>query len=174
LVLFAFASGGRRRSEIRDLYWFDMALEDDGKGALIALSDTKTTKTEDDERVAVKGRALQYLLAWRDRLQTMAGEGAMRGPMFPGIDVWGNVLSTGLTGDAVADVVARLVGRAGLDPSEYTSHGFRSGFLTEARDRNIPLEAAMRHTKHRTQRSAIRYYQGKDLLESEAANPLED
>lgn len=173
LVLFAFASGGRRRSEIRNLYWSDITLADEEKGAFISLSDTKTTNSEDDERVVVRGRAFEYLIAWRHRLGLMAGEDALKGPIFPGIDVWGNVLGTGLTGDAVSDIIARLIKRAGLDPAQYTSHGFRSGFLTEARNRNIPLEAAMKHTKHRSQKSAARYYDDQDLLESEAARLLD-
>lgn len=174
LVLFAFASGGRRRSEMRDLYWSDMTLAEEGHGALISLSDTKTTRSEDDERVAVAGRAFEYLMAWRDRLCVIEGDDALKGPIFPGIDVWGNVLPTGLTGDAVSDIVAKFIKRAGLDPAQYTSHGFRSGFLTEARNRNIPIEAAMLHTKHKSQKSAARYYDERDLLASEAARLLDE
>ena len=54
---------------------------------------------------------------------------------------WGK---SGFPPHAVSQIVKRLLGEAGLDPSYASPHGLRSGFLTQAALDGAPLPTAMR------------------------------
>ncbi|WP_245872363.1 tyrosine-type recombinase/integrase [Brucella pituitosa] len=47
---------------------------------------------------------------------------------------------------------------AGLDASEFSAHSLRSGYLTEAANRGIPLSEAMEQSRHRSVQQASDYY----------------
>ena len=47
---------------------------------------------------------------------------------------------------------------AGLEPGEFSAHGLRSGYLTEAANRGIPLPEAMEQSRHRSVQQASSYY----------------
>ncbi|MEU6778576.1 tyrosine-type recombinase/integrase [Nonomuraea angiospora] len=66
--------------------------------------------------------------AWRAWL---AASGIEEGPAFRWIDRHDNLRDSGLSGDAIGDLVTRAAKRAGLDGR--TAHGLRSGLATEAR-----------------------------------------
>jgi hypothetical protein len=40
--------------------------------------------------------------------------------------------------------------QAALDPALFSAHGLRSGYLTEAANRGIPLPEAMQQSPHKT------------------------
>lgn len=50
--------------------------------------------------------------------------------------------------------------KAGFDPKLFSAHGLRSGFLTEAASRGIPLPDAIQQSLHRSVNQAARYYSG--------------
>ena len=66
------------------------------------------------------------------------------------------------------DILKQRLERAGYDPSEFSSHGIRSGFMTEARNAQVPLEEAMKHSKHRSYQVASGYYESEDARRSAA------
>ncbi|WP_036766276.1 tyrosine-type recombinase/integrase [Parvularcula oceani] len=165
LLLVAFASGGRRRSELGRLLIERIErtelVQDDGsvfRGVRIALGRTKTSEARHSAFVVVTGRPLRWLEAWLDRLTGIDPHGAATGPIFRPIDRWGNVGRSGLTGDAVADVLKGRCKSVGLDAADYSAHGLRSGYMTEASLRGVPIEAAMRYSLHRTVQAAQRYF----------------
>lgn len=166
LLLVAFATGGRRRSELGGLMIERVERREDSDTIRIGLSRTKTTDASHGEFLVLGGRPLAYLDAWLAELASMDPEGGTSGPIFRAIDRWGNVGRSGLSGDTVADIVKARCVRAGLDPADYSAHGLRSGFMTEASMRGIPIEAAMRHSKHRTVQAAMRYFDDQDLEDS--------
>ncbi len=135
----AFASGGRRRSEIARLRLEQLVEEtpvpSNPKDATspplpclsIRLGRTKTGTTEDDQRVVIVGRPVDMLKAWITRA------GITKGPVFRRIDRWGNLQERALTPQSVNLILKRRVARAGLDPREFSAHGLRSGFMTARR-----------------------------------------
>ena len=74
------------------------------------------------------------------------------------IDRWGNVSKRALEPAAVNDIVKQRVALAGLDPGEFSAHGLRSGYLTEAANRGVPLPEAMEQSRHRSVQQASSYY----------------
>jgi len=79
------------------------------------------------------------------------------GSVFRAIDRWGNVSRRALDPKGVNDIVKRRVAAAGLDMKEFSAHGLRSGYLTEAAKRGLPLAEAMEQSRHRSVQQASSY-----------------
>ena len=164
LLLMAFASGGRRRSEVSALRVEQLVEQDpvpaDPKNPdspllpclRINLSRTKTTEADDDASVLLVGRPVTALQEWLERAMIVDGA------VFRGIDRWGHLERKALTPQAVNLILKRRIGQAGLDPVLFSAHGLRSGYLTETARRGIPLPEAMQQSQHRSVQQASRYY----------------
>lgn len=160
ILMVAFASGGRRRSEIAGLRKEQLTLEEpirvDGAPPLPSLSihlgRTKTSGAENDEVVYLTGRPVDALNAWLDLAKIESGS------VFRAIDRWGNVSRRPLDPKAINDIVKQRAGMAGLDPKDFSAHGLRSGYLTEAANRGIPLQEAMQQSQHKSMTQAAAYY----------------
>jgi integrase len=56
-----------------------------------------------------------------------------------------------ISADAINAIVARRVKAAGLDnPTGYSAHSLRAGFVTEAKNRGIDEVDIMKHSRHRS------------------------
>ncbi len=164
LLLLAFASGGRRRSEVAALRIEDLIEEEpvrtdvsDPHSPLlpcltIRLGRTKTAAADEDERVILIGKPVISLKKWLERAKITSG------PLFRGIDRWGNIDRKGLDPQSVNLILKSRIRAAGLDPSAYSAHGLRSGFLTEAANRGISLPEAMQQSRHKSTAQAANYY----------------
>ncbi len=159
LLLLAFGSGGRRRSEIARLRIEDLRDETpvsvetgDLPSLFLRLGRTKTTSADEDARAYVSGRPVTALKAWLDR------SGIVSGPIFRAIDRWDQVKDRALTPQSVNLIVKQRCVSAGLDPTAYSAHGLRSGFLTEAARQGVSLPEAMRQSQHRSVQQAANYY----------------
>ncbi len=160
ILMVAFGSGGRRRSEIAGLRIEQLQQEEpiqiDGATHLPSLSihlgRTKTSGADSDEVVYLSGRPVEALNAW------LAAAKIDKGSVFRAIDRWGNVSRRPLDPKAVNDIVKHRAELAGLDPTEFSAHGLRSGYLTEAANRGIPLPEAMEQSRHRSVQQAAEYY----------------
>lgn len=164
LLLTAFASGGRRRSEVAGLRVEQLRDEDpvlvDPKDPdseklpclSIHLGRTKTTQAETDAFVLLIGRPVSTMKDW------LARAGITEGAVFRGVDRWGNLEPRGLTPQAVNLILKRRAVAAGLDPALFSAHGLRAGYLTETARRGIPLVEAMQQSQHRSVQQASRYY----------------
>ncbi len=156
----AFASGGRRRSEIAGLRVEQLQPEEpiriDGAPPLLSLSihlgRTKTSGADNDEVVYLSGRPVDALNAW------LRAAKIDKGSVFRAIDRWGNVSRRPLDPKAINDILKQRAELAGLDPGEFSAHGLRSGYLTEAANRGIPLTEAMEQSRHRSVQQASQYY----------------
>ncbi len=134
----AFASGGRRRSEIARLRLEQIFREppvpldpaDPRSQALpclsVVLGRTKTGSADEDSRVLLIGPPVLALEAW------IAKAKIEKGAVFRAIDRWGTLQDKALTPQAVNLIVKARCAQAGLDPAAFSAHGLRSGFLTEA------------------------------------------
>jgi integrase len=162
ILMVAFASGGRRRSEIAGMRTEQLTAEApinlEGRPPLpsiaIHLGRTKTSGVENDEVVYLTGRPVEALNAWLDAARIESGS------VFRAIDRWGNLSLRALDPKAINDIVKHRAALAGLEPAEFSAHGIRSGFLTEAANRGIPLPEAMEQSRHRSVQQASSYYKG--------------
>mgnify|MGYP000754144473 FL=1 len=160
ILMVAFASGGRRRSEVANLRKEQLSMEQpipvEGSPPLpsmsIHLGRTKTSGADSDEVVYLTGRPVEALNAW------LRAAKIDKGSVFRAIDRWGNVSKRPLDPKAINDIVKQRAVMAGLDPEEYSAHGLRSGYLTEAANRGIPLPEAMEQSRHRSVQQASSYY----------------
>jgi integrase len=156
LLLFAFASGGRRRSEVARLNVAQLHDEpptpenaDDPSSAKlpcmsIALGRTKNENGDTNARVYFVGRSVIALTDW------LAKARITEGAIFRAIGRWDRLSSKPLTPEAVNNIIKRRCKLAGLNPAEYSAHGLRSGYLTEAARQRIPLLEAMQQSRHKT------------------------
>ena len=175
ILLTAFASGGRRRSELAALRVEDLIDEapvladpqDDNSAQLpcmtLTLGRTKTTSTDDDARVLLIGRPVTALKQWLSQANIATG------PVFRAIDQWGNVGRRPLTPQSVNLVLKARCKAAGLDTDLYSAHGLRSGYLTEAANRGVPLQEAMQQSLHKSMNQAAAYYNEQDRRRGKAA-----
>jgi integrase len=175
LLLMAFASGGRRRSEVAGLRVEDLVDEepvranpaDESSPLLpcltIHLGRTKTTSADDDEHVVLIGRPVTALKHWLSEAKIEAG------PVFRRIDQWGNLDRRAMTPQSVNLILKTRIKQAGLDPAQFSAHGLRSGYLTEAANRGIPLPEAMQQSMHKSVTQASGYYNNTERKMGRAA-----
>ncbi|MGA9600135.1 MAG: tyrosine-type recombinase/integrase, partial [Methylocystis sp.] len=175
LLLLAFGSGGRRRSEIarlrvedleeREPVLADPSLPQGERLAVLAirLRRTKTAPAEAGESVLVIGRPVDALRAWLKSSKIDAG------PVFRAIDQWGNLGAGALAPQSVNAMVKGRCAAAGLDPRRFSAHGLRSGYLTEAARAGVPLLEAMQQSRHRSLQQAARYYNETEVTRGRAA-----
>lgn len=160
ILMVGFASGGRRRSEIAGLRREQLTAEPpiavEGGAPLPSLSihlgRTKTSSGDSDEVVFLTGRPVDALNAWLVAAKIESGS------VFRAIDRWGNVSRRALDPKAINDIVKQRATMAGLEAGEFSAHGLRSGYLTEAANRGVPLPEAMEQSRHRSVQQASSYY----------------
>ena len=174
ILMVAFASGGRRRSEIagmrREQFTIEPAIAVEGGPPLLSLSihlgRTKTSSADLDEVVYLTGRPVDALNAWLEAARIDSGS------VFRAIDRWGNVSRRALDPKAVNDIVKHRAALAGLEAGEFSAHGLRSGYLTEAANRGVPLPEAMEQSRHRSVQQASSYYNNATRRTGRAARLL--
>jgi integrase len=167
VLLFGFASGGRRRSEIAAAV-VENLVRVDGDAYLYHLSHTKTDQAGAEGNVhadkPIVGPAAEALTVW------LGTSGVRSGPLFRRIRR--SKVGEGLSGQAVALIVKRRARLAGLE-GNFGGHSLRSGFATEAGRQNVPVGEAMGLTGHRSLAVFLRYFQPGAALVTRAANLLE-
>ncbi|NLS07293.1 site-specific integrase [Rhizobium sp. P32RR-XVIII] len=174
ILMVAFASGGRRRSEIAGLRLEQLSAEPpiempDGPplpSLAIHLGRTKTTSGEQDDAVYLTGRPVDALNAW------LAAAKIDKGSVFRAIGRWGTVSRRALDPQSVNAILKQRAAMAGLEPGAFSAHGLRSGYLTEAANRGIPLPEAMDQSRHRSVQQASSYYNDATRRSGRAARML--
>jgi len=174
ILMVAFASGGRRRSEISGLRVEQLSVEPpiavaDGPplpSLAIHLGRTKTTSGEQDDVVYLTGRPVEALQTW------MAAAKIDRGSVFRGIGRWGTISERALDPQSINAILKQRSEMAGLESGEFSAHGLRSGYLTEAANRGVPLPEAMEQSRHRSVQQASSYYNSATRRSGRAARLL--
>lgn len=151
LLLFAWSSGGRRRSEIGSA---DMrALRSSGTDEYtfwLAHSKSDQSGTDRPENYKpVVGEAAAALRVWLEAARITEG------PIFRRIRKGGHV-GERLSAAAVRDIVQERCRLAGL-PGDFSAHSLRSGFVTEAGRQDVPIGDTMALTGHRSVQSVLGY-----------------
>jgi len=168
LLCFAFASGGRRRSEVAAATLAHLRPLPGG-GFVYRLDQGKTL--QDGPKVGgspdkpLLGAAATALQVWLDAAQLTEGALFRR--------VWGNRVGPALSDRAIALIIQRRAKQAGLD-GDFGGHSLRSGFITEGARRGVALPALMAMTDHRSIASVTGYYQSGGAQCNPAAHLLED
>ena len=170
LLMLAWASGGRRRSEVASMRRSDIDLAAfDARGLVwLRLDGTKTTPRDGTPNLVLKGRAAVAVVAWID------AAGIDDGPLFRPISRTGRPLSRPLSAHGINRIVKRRLELAGLPRDHASAHGLRSGFLSQAARDGTPIQAAMRLSLHRSVAQAHRYYADAELDTNPATDLLED
>jgi integrase len=164
LLLFGFASGGRRRSEIASAVLENLVKVDD-QTYLYRLTHSKTDQAGTDHNAdadkPITGVAAEALTHW------LQASGITTGPIFRRIRKTKAVEA--LSGQAVGLIVKRRAQLAGLE-GDFGAHSLRSGFVTEAGRQNVPIKEAMGLTGHRSLVTFMRYFQTGAVQQTRAAN----
>lgn len=163
LLLFAWSSGGRRRSEV-----VFASIENTRRvGHEEWVFDLSYSKTNQSGRVQadnikpIAGAAAKALEDW------LAAAGIREGPIFRRIRK-GTTASEPLEAAAVRTIVLERCRLAGVE-GEFSAHSLRSGFVTEAGRQQIPLGDAMALSGHKSVAVAMRYFRAGSTHGSKVA-----
>lgn len=174
ILLLAFASGGRRRSEVARLRVEQISDEPavpldprDPKSptlpcVAIQLGRTKTGVADEAGRVLLVGPPVGALREWLERADIG------KGPIFRAIDRWEALEDRALTPQSINLIIKRRCAMAGLEPREFSAHGLRSGYLTEAARQGVALPEAMQQSQHRSVQQAASYYNDAERAQGKA------
>ncbi|MCJ7799817.1 MAG: tyrosine-type recombinase/integrase [Polaromonas sp.] len=166
LLLFAWASGGRRRSEVAGA---DMRfLKKVPEGFIYTLTHSKTNQTGADlpeNGKPLLGAAAEALAEW------LLASGVTQGPVFRRVRKGGH-LGEALSPAAVRDIVKHRCALAGIE-GDFSAHSLRSGFVTEAGRQNVPLAETMALTGHQSIATVLGYFRSQSPLAQAAARLFE-
>lgn len=152
LLLFAWASGGRRRSEVVGATMKNLRRQGPASFTYtLVYSKSNQTAADRPENVKpLEGIAGEALQAW------LAASGIQEGTIFRQVRK-GGYLGEPLSPAAVREIVRERAKLAGL-AEVFSAHSLRSGFVTEAAVQKVPLADTMAMTGHRSVASVVGYY----------------
>ncbi|MBN9373621.1 site-specific integrase [Hydrogenophaga sp.] len=168
LLLFAWASGGRRRSEVAaaDMKFLKKTGPGEFSYELVYSKTNQSGLDQPENHKPVLGTAGAALQEW------LAVSKIREGALFRRV-LKGGKLGAALSAAAVRDIVhdrCRLAGLAG----EFSAHSLRSGFVTESVHREVPLPETMALTGHRSVKSVVIYSRQSSAHRSRARDFFRD
>ena len=162
-------AGALRRSEICALRIGDVELLDGpgrAGGMFLHVRRSKTDQLGRGQRVAVPEgafiRPVERLRRW------LALSGAAEGPLFQTLWRGGRPRGRPLHPTDIARLVKRGVSGIGLDPTDYSGHSLRSGFVTSAAVHSARLDKIMEVTRHTSMGMVMRYIRHANAFEDHA------
>jgi integrase len=167
LLLFAWASGGRRRSEVAQAQ-FEFLRSVGSEGFVYALAHSKTNQSgveRPENNKPVTGTAAVAMREWLEASQITSGA------IFRRIRKGGH-LGEPLSPAAVRDIVKARCVLAGVE-GDFSAHSLRSGFVTEAGRQNIPLAETMAMTGHHSVATILGYFRSESTLSSAVAHLID-
>jgi hypothetical protein len=171
LLLFAWATGGRRRSEVASATLENLQRVD-GDAFVYTLTHSKTNQRGDLRPEDVKPLVGSAAAAMREWLAALRAHGIQEGPIFRRIRRGGH-LAEPLAAAAVRDIVKARCALAGIEGS-FSAHSLRAGFVTEAGKQNLPLAETMALTGHQSVATVVGYFRAENALGSKVSRLLED
>ncbi|PQA78370.1 site-specific integrase [Rhodoferax sp. TS-BS-61-7] len=167
LLLFAWASGGRRRSEVTQAQLESLRAVG-ADGYLYTLNHSKTNQAGIDQpenHKPVTGIAAVAMKEWLEASRITSGS------IFRRIRKGGH-LGEPLSPAAVRDIVKSRCALAGIE-GDFSAHSLRSGFVTEAGRQHIPLAETMAMTGHHSVATVLGYFRSESSLSSAATQLLD-
>lgn len=168
LLLFAWSSGGRRRSEVTAATMENLTKVDE-RAYVFTLLHSKTNQTGANRKEGGKpvvGQAADALSMWLQRSGIVSGE------IFRRV-LRGGQIGQPLSPSAVRDIVKARALRAGLD-GDWSAHSLRSGFVTEAARQGVPMGETMGFTGHTSVSTLMAYFRTDTSLKSRGAQLFEE
>ncbi len=157
-------AGALRRSEICGLGFADLEFVPDG--VLVHIRRSKTDQLGEGQTVAIPDgdliQPVRRIRAWLDL------SGIACGPLFQTLRRGGNIRGRRMDPSDIARIVKRYAEAAGLDPSEYSGHSLRAGFVTSAATHQARLDKIMEVTRHTNPRMVLRYVRQASVFEDHA------
>jgi integrase len=164
ILLFAFGSGGRRRSEVAAALLDD--LDAVRGGYIYNLARSKTDQGGHGYRLPVKGAAKNAIRKWLKVSQIKDGY------LFRAIRR-GEITDEPITPETVVEIVKDRVERCGRDPKHYAAHSLRRGFVTEAGRQRIPIRDVMQMSTHKTVAVVIGYHEDGEIMNNPGGSILD-
>ncbi|NWB26561.1 site-specific integrase [Pseudomonas gingeri] len=145
-------------------------------GAGITLYLPRSKNDRDNLGRTYQTPALQRLCPVQAYIEWINCAALVRGPVFRGIDRWGNVSEEGLHANSVIPLLRQALARAGIAAEHYTSHSLRRGFATWAHRSGWDLKSLMSYVGWKDLKSAMRYveaspFAGMGLLGEKTVQP---
>ncbi|NMM77059.1 integrase [Rhodococcus sp. SRB_17] len=167
LLLFAWASGGRRRSEVAGAQMEQ--LRRIGPAEFVyTLAHSKTNQAGRDlpeNNKPVLGPAGDALQDW------LLSSGIAQGPIFRRI-LKGGHLGGPMSPAAVRTIVKARCALAGVE-GDFSAHSLRSGFVTEAGRQNVSLADTMALTGHHSIPTVMGYFRAEATILNKGARLLD-
>ena len=164
ILLFGWASGGRRRSEIIEATVENLTKTSDGD-YLYNLNSSKTNQTGEDDIKPIKDRAAKALTDWLELSKVTTGY------IFRSIGK-GGIIKGGLSGNDIRRIVKKRAKLAGYDERHFSAHSIRRGFVTEGGKQGKPILDIMKMTSHKSVETAMKYYDAGNIANNSCANLL--
>jgi integrase len=164
LLLLGFA-GAFRRSELMALTVADLIEVEGGLRVMIRRSKTDQEGQHGQEIAIPAGgrlRPVEAVQAW------LAAAGITKGPVFHPITKGGRIMPGALSDRSVANIVKAHAVRANLDPTEFSGHSLRSGFLTSAAEAGANVFKMMEVSRHKSVDTLRGYVRRADLFKDHA------
>lgn len=168
LLLFAWATGGRRRSEVAAATLENLQRVD-AKSYLYTLAHSKTNQAGAQRPEDVKPLVGSAAIAMQEWL---AASGIKNGALFRRIRKGGH-LGEALAPAAVRDIVKERCAMAELDAG-FSAHSLRAGFVTEAGRQNMSLPETMAMTGHQSVATVMGYFRAESALGSKVSRMLDE
>jgi integrase len=163
LLLFAWASGGRRRSEVTSAQ-IQFLKRVGPTDFIYTLAYSKTNQSGIDQPENGKPVLGAAGLALHDWLQLSE---ITEGAIFRRIRKGGH-LGEALSPAAVRTIVKERCALAGIE-GDFSAHSLRSGFVTEAGRQNVSLAETMSLTGHHSVATVLGYFRAENTLNNRAA-----
>lgn len=144
-----------------------------GSGISLYLSRSKGDR--DNLGRTYQTPALQRLCPVQAYIEWINCAALVRGPVFRGIDRWGNLGERGLHANSVIPLLRDALERSGIPAQAYTSHSLRRGFATWAHHNGWDLKSLMSYVGWKDMKSAMRYVEVTPFmtgLGDAAASPI--
>lgn len=151
--------GAFRRSEVASLQVEDVSWLDGGMEILLRHS-----KVDQEGQGYVKFLPSSHG-AWcpsKTLKHWLEASGITSGYMFRPINRHDQISDAALTPHSVARTIKRLAGQAGHDPSSYSGHSLRSGFVSAGILAGVPSYQLMQVTGHRSEATLQKYVRIRD------------
>lgn len=153
-----------RRSELVALHLADVQLVK--QGARITIRHSKTDQEGEGQVIAIPHGTtilpVARLRAW------LAVRGEVPGPLFTRFAPRGEMTDLPMSDRAIARIVQKYAGLAGLDPVTVGGHSLRAGFLTEAARSGASLPKMQEVSRQKKLEVLLGYIRSAELFENHA------
>jgi len=152
-------SAALRRSELCNLRVEDVEQKGD-EGVLLHIRKSKTDRYAQGQKIAVLTgntiKPIEHLSRWLQSSKIRDGY------IFQTLERGGHASGRPLDYGDIARIVKRYAQRIGLDPSEFSGHSLRAGFVTSAAANHARIDKIMEITRHKSADMVMKYIRDEE------------